>query len=192
MTEEKDGKVISLAERRKEKNNQPDKDLSPEKGGDSSSVGSGESDLAGFPGKMVWLYCPTCKSLEYTESVIPGGRTHNVCGNMVEEKQEEVDLRAEYTIAQINLDRLNILEELVGGQRKRYEEYKKRLTLAAGKKLPPYPLDENTLKNLPVAELDALGLMVSRFFSNPAKHFGLDDNKPDANPESPEPPKPKG
>lgn len=159
----KDKKVISLAERRR--------DRSESASASDSTEGSGERGTP-VPGRMIWLHCPSCGTLEYTEQAMPGGRVHNTCGTQVEEVAVDVDLRGEYTIAEINLERLDILEQIIDGQRRRYEEYKQRLALAAGGKLEPYPTAEEHLKELPVAEMDALGLLVSHFFRNPAQRFG--------------------
>lgn len=172
-----DKKVISLADRRRVRT---ERDSAPAT--EDSPPGAGAS-LAPIPGRLIWLHCPTCHTVEYTEVQVPGGRVHNACGTRVEEITVELDLRAEYTLAQINLERLNILQEIVEGQRKRYEEYKKRVTLAAGRPPEPYPVNEETLKSLPVAEVDALGLLVSRFFLEPARLFGAEEGS-----EPPEPP----
>ncbi len=182
----KDKKVISLSERRR---GRPENKPSPS-GADPErrhGAGSGAGDAQPVPGRMIWLHCPTCSTLEYTEVDMAGGRVHNACGTMVEEAEVELDLRAEYTVADINLERLTILEELVEGQRRRYEEYKRRLSQAAGQPLRAYPLDEERLKALPVAEMDALGLLVSHFFQDPARHFGEGRSEEDEErPEQPE------
>ena len=39
-----------------------------------------------------------------------GGRLHNVCGERVEEVVVDIDARAEFTIAAINLERLKAIE----------------------------------------------------------------------------------
>jgi hypothetical protein len=168
----KDKKVISLEERRQGSRQRPQVD---EAGGAAAG--------ASLTGRLIWLHCPTCNTLEYTELAMAGGRVHNVCGTQVEEATVELDLEAEYTIAHINLERLTILEELLAGQRKRYEEYRKRLALAAGRALEGYPLEEESLKKLPVAEVDAFGLLISRFFHDSARHF--DAGKPAEEPAAP-------
>ena len=175
MAEKNDDKVISLAERRGEKSQNKAK---AEKNAAARAASDAGADASPVPGKMVWLFCPTCKSLEYTEMLMGGGRTHNPCGTIVEEYEADLDLRAEYTIAQVNLERLNILEEIVEGQRQRFEEYKKRLLLAAGKNMQPYEMDDEKLKDLPIAEVDALGLLVSDFFISPARQFKIDEEPP--------------
>ena len=59
-------------------------------------------------GILVWLYCPNCKTLQYTESQAPNGRKHK-CGAEVMEIEVPLDLNAENTIC---LKNLSILEEL--------------------------------------------------------------------------------
>ncbi len=163
---DKDENVISLDERRR--------NADPE----DKSSGSAPGREDAVAGELIWLHCPTCHTLEYTELHMSGGRVHNTCGTRVEEVAVPLDLRAEYTIAGINLDRLSILENLLEGQRRRYEEYRERLTLAAGHDLEPYPLGDEEISNLPVAELDPLGLLVSRFFHQPEKLFSSSSGAP--------------
>lgn len=154
-------------------------EISPREGTEAPRHDSGQSrDEAGVgggerpePGRMVWLYCPTCRTIEYTELELAGGRVHNVCGTQVHEAPVELDLRAEATIAQVNLERLELLQSLLDGQRQRYEEYRHRLNLAAGHPLEPYATDSRPAQSLPVADVDALGLLVSRFFQDPARRF---------------------
>ena len=59
-------------------------------------------------GILVWLYCPNCKTFQYTESQAPNGRKHK-CGAEVMEIEVPLDLTAENTIC---LKNLSILEEL--------------------------------------------------------------------------------
>jgi hypothetical protein len=184
----KDKKVISLEERRRGASHRPGQAAgTPRNDGQAQGDGGApDSDGASgrpgqiaiapapttpLPGRLIWLYCPTCRSIEYTELDMAGGRLHNVCGTQVQEFPVELDLRAEATIAHINLERLSILESLLAGQRERYEEYLRRLRLAAGKSLEPYAVAEETVSQLPVADVDAFGLLVSRFFHNPTAHF---------------------
>lgn len=134
-------------------------------------AGGAARDTRPLPGRLIWLYCPTCGTIEYTELDMAGGRVHNACGTTVQEAPVELDLRAEATIAHINLERLTILESLLAGQRKRYEEYLQRLSLAAGRPVEPYPVRDENATQLPVADVDAFGLLVSRFFHDPAAHF---------------------
>jgi hypothetical protein len=121
--------------------------------------------------QLVWLFCPTCKTLEYTELAVPGGRRHDVCGTPVQEAVVAVDARAEYTLAELNLRRLTALAELLDAQRKRFVEYQERLAKAAGQALTLYPLTEVSVQSLPVAEVDPLGLLISRFLHQPATRF---------------------
>ena len=60
---------------------------------------------------IIWLYCPKCKSLEYSELEMPNGRIHKQCGTMVEEEEVEIEVRAEYTISLRNSKRLDQLFE---------------------------------------------------------------------------------
>jgi len=123
------------------------------------------------PGRLIWLYCPTCRSIEYTELALPGGRRHNECGTVVQEAPMELDLRAEATIAHVNLERLEILASLLQGQRQRYEEYLQRLNLAAGRTVEPYRPAAEGGPRLPAEDTDAFGLLVSPFFRDPATRF---------------------
>ncbi|HEX9844530.1 MAG TPA: hypothetical protein VGC20_17355 [bacterium] len=179
-----DKKVISLDERRRgQQRTRPSRPRAAGTAGADPAQGSAPAEGAApdaapgppssdpVPGRLIWLYCPTCRSIEYTELDMAGGRTHTVCGTQVQEAAVELDLRAETTIARINLERLHILEQLLGGQRQRYEEYLRRLNLAAGRNLEPYAVTDDGTAGLPVADVDAFGLLVSRFFDNPAGHF---------------------
>ena len=106
-------------------------------------------------GWLIWLHCPKCKTIEYTELRMPGGRVHK-CGTLVEEEEIPIDVRAEFTISQRNLDKLDELEEkqnsskvmkLVGGRTKstikqlraREEEYQQRLQNMTSERLNNYP-----------------------------------------------------
>ncbi len=123
-----------------------------------------------LPGKLIWLHCPACGTLEYSEIEIPGGRRHK-CGAVVREAAVEIDVRAEATVAEINLRRIDALSEYLDQQRQRYLEYRRRLESIAGQPTEPYPIDDEVLKRLPVAEMDALGLLVSQALHDPAKRF---------------------
>jgi len=168
-----------------------------EAGGRVAEFGKGKSPAktrdngAGVPGTLIWLYCPTCQTIEYTEVEMPGGRKHNACGTLVQEVPIDLDLRAEYTLARVNLERLEILESLLNSQRTRYEEYQKRINLAAGRRLTPYDTSGDNPDSLGVSGVDALGLLISRFFHNPAGLFpGLKEPEDDSDPppEGPEDP----
>ena len=183
-----DNKVISL-ERHRNARKQPAPEAAPEA---APKAESGEqTPAAPLPGKLIWLHCPTCKTLEFTELSVPGGRVHNVCGTVVEEAALDVDLRAEYTIAELNLERLKMLSDLMAGQRNRFQEYQRRLKKLAGGKLSGYPNRDATVKSLPVAGLDALGLFIPTALHEPGRHFakpaaGEDDGEtPDGPPPTP-------
>jgi hypothetical protein len=123
------------------------------------------------PAKLVWLFCPSCETLEYTEMLMPGGRVHQPCGTRVEEVEVDLDARAEYSLAELNLRQLERLAELVEGQRARFREYQHRLELAASKPLSSYPLTEDTVSVMPVAEVDPMGLLISAFLRQPLQRF---------------------
>jgi hypothetical protein len=135
-----------------------------------------------------------CDTLEYTELAVPGGRVHNRCGTRVEEAVLEIDLRAEYTIADINLERLKVLTSLIEGQRARFLEYQERLRRQDGR-IAPYPLDENTAAKLPIEGIDpVLGLLVPKALAHPERHFAREAEAgspaaeaPPAAPEKPTP-----
>ena len=82
-------KVINLADRRAEKEK--------------------ESRNAPILAYITWLYCPKCKSLEYSELEMPNGRIHKTCGTLVEEEEVQIEVRAEYTISLRNSKRLDEL-----------------------------------------------------------------------------------
>ncbi len=81
-------KIINLADRRAKKED--------------------EAQNAPIRGWIIWLHCPKCKSLEYSEIEIPEGRIHK-CGTLVEEEEVQIDVRAEYTISLRNSLRLEEL-----------------------------------------------------------------------------------
>ena len=80
-------KVINLADRRAKKED--------------------EVRNAPIPGWIVWLHCPKCNTLEYSEISMPDGRVHKKCGTLVEEEEIQIDVRAEYTISMRNSTRLD-------------------------------------------------------------------------------------
>ena len=84
-------KVINLADRRAKKEN--------------------EARNAPIYAVITWLFCPKCKSLEYSELEMPNGRVHKQCGTLVEEEEVEIEVRAEYTISLRNSKRLDELFE---------------------------------------------------------------------------------
>lgn len=144
-----------------------------------------------YPGTLVWLHCPTCDSVEYTEIVAPHGRTHK-CGTIVKELAISLDLRAEYTLTQFNLAIINgllqknktsrlrkliskSLDNALIALRQSEENYISRLHLAAGCQIPTYPGTLNDLeKRLPIKEINKLGLLVSEFRFEPEKRFGIE------------------
>jgi hypothetical protein len=127
-----------------------------------------------LPGQMVWLRCPACGTLEYSELLLPGGRRHK-CGTIVEEAVVDLDVRAEWTVAGVNLSRIDALGRYLEHQRERFTEYQRRLELIAGQRPEPYPLNEDMVKTLPVAEVDALGLFISKALHDPAARFNKKD-----------------
>ncbi len=202
MPEDKDN-IISLAERRSKKGrgeaaNEAERPEPTGAGAEADGApDAGDQGLEPLPGKITWLYCPACKTLQYTEVWLPGGRVHNVCGNQVEQAEVEIDVRAETTIAEINLERLRMLEQMIAAERGRFEEYQKRLALIAGGPPRPYPLDEATLERLPVAEVGALGLLAPTALHDPISRFAgaqagppPETSPPEATPPASGPPKP--
>ncbi|MGK5094810.1 hypothetical protein WDW89_22720 [Deltaproteobacteria bacterium TL4] len=158
------GTVISFAERRQERD-----------------VKKKEETLRGY---ITWLHCPTCKTLEYTELYMAGGRIHK-CGTMVEEKGVEIDVRAEYTICRRNLDTLSsfleksdklkkknsvkIVNKLFGSaiqiirqMEVSEKEYMKRLELIASTSIETYP-DQWTPQdhNLEVKKIEPFGVLLT-------------------------------
>jgi hypothetical protein len=174
-----DGNVISMVGRKRAK---------PAPAEPAPAAAPESTDTKPVPTQLVWLFCPVCKTLEYTELAVPGGRRHNTCGTPVIEARVDVDARAEHTLAELNLRRLSALAELLDAQRKRFHEYQDRLAKAAGRTLAPYPLTEVSVQSLPVAEVDPLGLLISRFLHQPAERFVEDkppgDKPPGARPET--------
>ena len=141
-------------------------------------------------GKMVWLHCPNCKTLEYTEIISPAGRMHN-CGTLVEEREVELDLRAEITITNINLETIEellkknsgfklmkivskSLDKALIALKSSEETYRERLMMAAGLNLTAYPGDSESITDkLPVKIKNKLGLLVSDFRFEPENRFNL-------------------
>jgi len=139
-------------------------------------------------GVLVWLHCPTCLSLEYTEVRAPNGRSHR-CGTQVEEQEETLDLRAELTLTLANLARIDELLGEVGQNRLKKllarsmektlqalraseSVYEKRLHIAAHGPLLPYDLSgEALVDKLDVADVNPLGLLVSEFRHQPEQRF---------------------
>lgn len=138
-----------------------------------------------YPGTLVWLHCPKCKTIEYTEVIATHGRTH-MCGTIVEEKEVELDLRAEFTIILYNLRKIdNLIEGNQGSKirklfaktldnallklKKSEEVYLERLHI---KDIDPYEGDIEALKlKLPIKETNQLGLWISDFRYKPEERF---------------------
>ena len=161
-------KVINLADRRAKKED--------------------EARNAPITGWITWLYCPKCKSLEYTELEMPNGRVHKKCGTLVEEEEVQIDVRAEYTISLRNSKRLDGLfkETKIPGFLKPFAkkgmgmlenlqaaevEYRKRLENIVNGALNPYPdnWDEKLLE-MELKTLDPLGLILTEA-RQPNLHF---------------------
>ncbi len=139
-------------------------------------------------GTLVWLKCPTCKTLEYSEIVAPNGRTHS-CGTLVLEEEVQLDLRAELTIALQNLSILDLLvdenkssslkkllamsmNKLLKSSRAAEEEYIGRINIASNYQAVPYQGEFEQLKpRLPIKKMNELGLYVSEFRFAPEKRF---------------------
>ena len=169
-----DDKVISLDERRKGRPSKPETRTGKET---STEDGTRQEDTSPLAGQLIWLHCPTCGTYQYTEMAMEGGRQHNACGTMVEEVTVDIDVRAEVTLADFNLQRLNDLAGFLEAEREKFEEYRKRLYLVAGRNVQGYPLTEETLKKLPVAEINPLGLLVPKALAHPETRFST--NQPD-------------
>jgi hypothetical protein len=161
-------KVINLADRRAKKED--------------------EARNALITGWITWLYCPKCKSLEYSELEMPNGRVHKKCGTMVEEEEVQIDVRAEYTISLRNSRRLDelfketkiptflkplakkgigMLENLHAAE----VEYRKRLENIVNGPVNHYPdeWDEKSLE-MKLKTLDPLGLILTEA-RQPNLHF---------------------
>ena len=139
-------------------------------------------------GTLVWLHCPTCDSIEYTEVIAPNGRSHR-CGTQVEEVEVELDLRAESFMTHHNLkviqdkieelekskllklSRRGLLKALT--QLKLSEEvYLRKLQLAIHEDLLPYEGSYEEVKDkLPLEATDPLGILISPFRFDPAARF---------------------
>ena len=161
-------KVINLADRRAKKEN--------------------EARNAPITGWITWLYCPKCKSLEYSELEMPNGRVHKKCGTMVEEIEVQIDVRAEYTISLRNSKRLDELFEetkiplflkplakkgigMLENLHAAEVEYRKRLVNIVNGPVNPYPdeWDEKSLE-MKLKTLDPLGLILTEA-RQPNLHF---------------------
>ena len=151
-------KVINLAERREQKRKQ---DL-----------------FKPVQGWIVWLKCPKCETLEYSELRMSEGRIHK-CGTLVEEQEVEIDVRAEYTVSLRNSEMLSDLlnNTKAKGVLKRFlksgkamltqlqrseEEYQNRLQLMVPKECVPYPNEWDPQKEgMDVKQMEPLGLLLT-------------------------------
>lgn len=139
-------------------------------------------------GCMVWLHCPTCNKMEYTEVQSPYGRTHK-CGTQVFERNVELDLRAEVTITQENI---KILQSLIQEQEKsklkqlfiksfggliqkmldHENDYLQRILIAGKNKVQAYSgIFKDIMHKLPIEETNPLGVHISTFRFQPEKRF---------------------
>ena len=109
---------------------------------------------------------------------MPGGRVHK-CGTLVEEEEIPIDVRAEFTISQRNLVKLNELEEkqnsskvmkFVGGKMKstikqlraREEEYQQRLQNMTSERLNNYPEQwDPKAQGIEITVSETLGLEIT-------------------------------
>ncbi len=143
-------------------------------------------------GILIWLYCPNCKTLQYTENQASNGRKHK-CGADVMEIEVPLDLTAENTIC---LKNLSILEELQQQIKEKKEEkgandillrileHCKREELSMIEKLQKASKNKKCFsyswedkKKLPIADVNPLGLYLSEFRFKPEirfKIFGID------------------
>lgn len=178
MSEE--DKVVSLDRLREKRRERREQEPAGEAGPAAGEAGGsppphGEAGRPEpIPARLYWLHCPTCDTLEYTEEAIPGGRRHK-CGTVVAEAEVEIDARAEHTIAAVNLERIRTLTEYLEAQRRHYEEYQRRLRALAGEAPAPYPLDEDTARQLPIEGVDPMGLLISKALHEPEKRFRDDE-----------------
>lgn len=143
-------------------------------------------------GFLVWLYCPTCKTLEYSEIIHPKGRIHK-CGTEVLEQKVTIDITAEYTICKRNLfylekveyDFIKTLNKEKDSKKKQEIEILKNLIqelkkieLAMIAKLKKITQKEKLIAYLWVKDhpkftttIDSLGLAISNFRFQPEKRF---------------------
>ncbi len=142
-------------------------------------------------GILVWLYCPHCKTLQYTESQAPYGRRHK-CGVDIMEIEVPLDLTAENTICLKNLSILEELQQQIEEKKekgandilKRVLEHCRKEELSMMEKLKNISKNKKCLsyswedkKKLPIANINPLGLYLSEFRFKPEirfKIFGID------------------
>jgi len=162
--------VISLQERLAQR-----KQAAPPEAPPAAVSEEADAVQGALPGKLTWLFCPTCNSLEYTELYMESGRRHK-CGTLVKEAVVDIDVRAEYTLVIANLERIAMLQRFLAESHQHFEEYQKRLLLmAGGQNILPYPLTQERLKTLPVVETDPFGLLITEALANPSARFPKDE-----------------
>ncbi len=137
---------------------------------------------------ITWLYCPKCKSLEYSEVEMPNGRIHKQCGTMVEEEEVGIEVRAEYTISLRNSKRLDKLFEgtqipgflkpvakkgigMLERLQTSEQEYRSRLENIVDGPIIPYPEEWDAFSlEMTLKTLDPLGLILTEA-RQPNLHF---------------------
>ena len=161
-------KVINLADRRAKKED--------------------EARNAPIAGCIVWLHCPKCNTLEYSEISMPDGRVHKKCGTLVEEEEIQIDVRAEYTISMRNSKRLDELFKetkipgfmrplakkgigMLENMQAAEKEYRNRLENIAGGTVSTYQddWDEKSL-DMDIKILEPLGVILTEA-RQPDLHF---------------------
>jgi hypothetical protein len=136
-------------------------------------------------GLLVWLHCPSCKTLEYSEIISSEGRLHK-CGKEVSEQEVAIDITAEYTICKRNLLHLEELEnhlsksslkqkkvfqKLVDNLKNNELEMIKKLQKIT-KKNPLVAYDKKTAEALfSTAHANDMGLVISDFRFQPKARF---------------------
>ncbi|OGH02096.1 MAG: hypothetical protein A2600_07445 [Candidatus Lambdaproteobacteria bacterium RIFOXYD1_FULL_56_27] len=154
-----------------------------------------QEELEPFEGCLVWLHCPNCQKIEYTEVRAPGGRTHR-CGTKVEEVEVFLDLRAELSFTLENLKTIeahllevgqNRLKKLLARSLEKTllqlkaseEEYASRLQKAGGGRVVPYPQETQPLvERFAEVQINPLGLYVTPFRLEPHKRFPNNTKEP--------------
>ena len=129
---------------------------------------------------LVWLYCPSCQTIEYSELLAPAGRFHK-CGTKVLEQEVKVDITAEFTICQKNISYLENLEKKE--QAKTFSQFIKKLKfielqmidklkrITKQKEIFFYEWKKENQHLLPIAQINSLGLIISNFRFCPEKRF---------------------
>ena len=106
---DKNPKVVSFEEYRKlkeKKSREAKKENHQDTESTVTTAGKSYADvLPRIPLKLVWLNCPKCNTLEYTETLAPNGR-HHKCGTEVHETEFDINLVEEYFVCKSNLVKL--------------------------------------------------------------------------------------